>query len=57
MNDFLEVPLGQGGVSFPYYLRALDDIGYHGYLTIEREAGEDRMGDVRRAIHFLRSLE
>lgn len=57
MNDFLEVPVGQGGVSFPYYLRALDDIGYHGYLTIEREAGEDRMGDVRRAIHFLRSLE
>jgi len=57
MNDFLEVPLGQGGVSFPYYLRALDDIGYQGYLTIEREAGEDRVGDVRRAIRFLRSLE
>jgi L-ribulose-5-phosphate 3-epimerase len=57
MNDFLEVPLGQGGVSFPYYLRALDDIGYRGYLTIEREAGEDRVGDVKRAIRFLRSLE
>ncbi len=57
MNDFLEVPLGQGGVVFPHYLRALDHIGYNGYLTIEREAGEDRVGDVRRAIQFLRSLE
>ena len=56
-NDFLELPLGQGGVVVPYYLRALDDIGYHGYLTIEREAGEDRVGDVGRAVQFLRSLE
>ena len=56
-NDFIELPLGQGGVVFEYYLRALDEIGYTGYLTIEREAGEDRVGDIQRAIHFLRGFE
>ena len=67
-NDFLELPLGQGGVVFPYYLRALDEIGYEGYLTIERELMKkqgakieilegDRIGDIRQAVQFLRSLE
>ena len=57
MNKFLEVPLGEGGVAFQYYLKALDDIGYTGYLTIEREAGDDPETDVRNAVKFLRSLE
>jgi L-ribulose-5-phosphate 3-epimerase len=56
-NDFVELPLGKGGVVFPYYLAALDKIGYSGYLTIEREGGEDRVGDVAHAIRFLRGLE
>ena len=34
---FEEVPLGKGKVPFKEYLKALDDIGYKGYLTIERE--------------------
>ena len=53
----LEVPLGEGSVAFKYYLKALDDIGYDGYLTIERETGDDRVGDVRNAVTFLRSFE
>jgi L-ribulose-5-phosphate 3-epimerase len=56
-NDFIELPLGKGSVVFPYYLAALDAIGYSGYLTIEREGGEDRVGDVAHAIQFLRGLE
>jgi L-ribulose-5-phosphate 3-epimerase len=67
-NDFIELPLGEGGVVFPYYLRALDAIGYDGYLTIERELMRregttieimegDRIGDIARAIQFLRSFE
>ena len=56
-NDFVELPLGKGGVVFPHYLAALDEIGYSGYLTIEREGGEDRVGDVAYAIQFLRGLE
>jgi len=56
MNRFLEVPLGEGGVAFRHYLKALDDIGYDGFLTIEREVGDDPVSDIRKAIAFLRSL-
>ncbi len=51
-----EVPLGQGGVDFPRYLAALDAIGYDGFVTIEREGGDDRVGDVKAAVAFLRRL-
>lgn len=50
-----EVPLGTGDVNWTEYLRALDDIGYHGYLTIERECGEDPAGDIKLAAEFLRA--
>ena len=40
----LEVPLGEGSVAFIHYLKALDDIGYSGYLTIERESGANLPG-------------
>ena len=56
-NDYVELPLGQGSVVFDHYLAALDAIGYTGYLTIEREAGADRIGDVARAIQFLKGFE
>ena len=54
-SAFEEVPLGEGGVDFPAYLRALDDIGYRGFLTIEREVGPDPAGDIRRAVQFLKN--
>jgi len=52
---FLETPLGEGGVPFPSYLKALNDIGYTGFLTIEREVGADRIKDISTAINFLKS--
>ncbi len=55
-QEWLELPLGKGGVVFPYYLKALDSIGYQGYLTIEREVGDDPVQDISEAIKFLRSL-
>ena len=51
---FIELPLGQGDVDFPNYLKALDDIGYHGFLTIEREVGDDPEKDIRDAVSFLK---
>lgn len=51
---FEEVPLGRGSVPFDRYLKALDEIGYQGYLTIEREVGEDPEADIRLAKDFLR---
>jgi L-ribulose-5-phosphate 3-epimerase len=49
-----EVPLGEGEVDWPRYLRALKEIGYDGYLTIEREVGEDPAADIVTAAKFLR---
>ena len=53
---FQEMPLGKGGVDFPRYLKALDEIGYQGYLTVEREVGDDPVGDIRFAVEFLSEL-
>ncbi|MBR2877479.1 MAG: sugar phosphate isomerase/epimerase [Clostridia bacterium] len=52
---FKEVPLGTGKVDFPAYLRALEDIGYKGFLTIEREVGENPSADIELAARFLRT--
>ena len=51
---FIELALGDGDVPFPAYLKALDDIGYHGFLTIEREVGDNPMADIEKAVNFLR---
>ncbi|MFC4775981.1 sugar phosphate isomerase/epimerase family protein [Paenibacillus sp. GCM10023252] len=53
-EDFREVPLGEGGVDWQAYLQALVDIGYTGYLTIEREVGERPEQDISRAVQFLK---
>jgi L-ribulose-5-phosphate 3-epimerase len=52
---FQEVPLGEGGVKWDAYLKALQDIGYTGFLTIEREVGDSPEADIRAAVQFLRS--
>jgi L-ribulose-5-phosphate 3-epimerase len=49
-----EVPLGEGGVDFSKYLEKLKGIGYTGFLTIEREVGEDPAADISAAVEFLR---
>ncbi len=54
-GSWLEVPLGQGGVDFDKYLAALNDIGYTGYLTIEREVGENPAADIGMAVDFLKT--
>ncbi len=51
-----EAPLGEGDVPWPGYIAALRAHGYEGAFTIEREAGEDPIGDVKRAIEFLRQF-
>lgn len=51
---FIELPLGTGNVNWNGYLRALQDIGYKGFLTIERECGADPAADITMAADFLR---
>jgi sugar phosphate isomerase/epimerase len=54
-----EVPLGQGDVGIETYLRTLQDIGYTGPLTIEREIAHDRerqKADIGQAVRLLEEL-
>ncbi|MBR5271026.1 MAG: sugar phosphate isomerase/epimerase [Clostridia bacterium] len=51
---FEEVPLGTGQVDFPNYLKALEEIGYKGFLTIEREVGSTPEADIKTAYDFLK---
>lgn len=53
MRFFEEVPLGTGSVDFQNYLKALEEIGYTGFLTIEREVGENPEKDIKTAFDFL----
>lgn len=55
-SSFIELPLGQGDVDFKNYLTALEDIGYKGFLTIEREVGDDPAGDIAAAVKYLQGL-
>lgn len=53
---FREVPLGTGSVPFPAYMKALEEVGYRGFLTIEREVGDNPSGDILLAKNYLESI-
>ena len=55
-----EVPLGQGDVGMETFLRTLDELGYHGPLTIEREIPQDperQKEEIGRGIELLDGLK
>jgi len=55
-----EVPLGQGQVGMETFLRTLDEIGYHGPLTIEREIPQEpqrQKEEVGGAVRLLEELK
>lgn len=51
-----EVVVGTGQVDWKAFLKTLADGDYKGYLMIEREAGDDRVGDMRTAMTYLEKL-
>jgi sugar phosphate isomerase/epimerase len=51
-----EVPLGTGWVDWPRYVGYLREAGFNGYFAIERETGENPVGDIQKAVDFLRTL-
>lgn len=53
---FLETPLGDGDVDYAKYINALKGIGYDGYLTIERETGENPISDIQKSLNTLRNI-
>ncbi|MFD2614933.1 sugar phosphate isomerase/epimerase family protein [Paenibacillus gansuensis] len=55
--SYRELPLGEGRVKFDDYFKALQDIGYTGYLTIEREVGNNPEADIAKAIQFIKGYK
>lgn len=53
LDYYLETPLGEGSVDFDGYLNALASINYNGFLTIEREVGDNPEKDIKTAVEFL----
>ena len=54
-KGFAELPIGEGDVDWDNYLKALKEIGYDGFLTIERECGEDPAADITAATKFIKN--
>lgn len=52
----MEVPVGKGQVNWKAFLAQLRSAGFRGGLMIEREAGDERVADVRSAAELLRGL-
>jgi len=51
-----EVRVGTGAVDWPAFVSALAAVPATVRLAVEREAGEDRVGDIRAALALLRGL-
>jgi len=51
-----EVPLGEGLIDWPHYVKLLREYGFNGYFAIERETGKDPVEDIKKAVAFLRNL-
>jgi L-ribulose-5-phosphate 3-epimerase len=51
-----EVTVGTGEVDWPAFFQTLAELGYNGNFAIEREAGEQRIADIRAARDYLAEL-
>lgn len=51
---FIETPVGEGDVDFDAYVGALKEIGFDGFLAIERETGSDPSLDIAKAAAYAR---
>lgn len=51
-----EVPLGHGDIDWLAMIGLFEEIGYRGWLAVERETGNNRLADVANGVDFLRRL-
>ena len=50
------MPLGHGDIDWLRYLGVLEEGEYRGWLTVERETGNNPLADVAEGVAFLRRL-
>ncbi len=51
-----EVVVGTGQVDWRAFFRTMGELGFKGHFAIEREAGEQRVADIRTACQYLEGL-
>jgi L-ribulose-5-phosphate 3-epimerase len=51
-----EVPWGDGEVGMQRFLGVLEEISFDGAMAIEREAGDNRLGDIKLAVERLSTM-
>lgn len=51
-----ELTVGTGEVDWPAFFATLADIGYPGWLCFEREAGSQRVADIKAGVDFVKKL-
>ena len=49
-----EVPVGAGDIDWMAFTATLQVAGFNGFLTVDREQGEDRLADAIAGVKFLR---
>jgi sugar phosphate isomerase/epimerase len=49
-----EVPLGAGDIDWMSFTVTLQVLEFDGFLTVEREQGENKLADITNGIAFLR---
>jgi sugar phosphate isomerase/epimerase len=52
-----QAAIGQGEAKIGECIKKLAAVGYKGPLIIEREAGEDRIGDILRAKQYIEKIK
>lgn len=53
----VEVALGRGAVDYPELLASLEERGYRGYLSIERQHADDPLFEVGQAVKYLSNVQ
>jgi sugar phosphate isomerase/epimerase len=51
-----EVALGHGDIDWMQFLGVLEEIDYRGWMTLERDGGDNPRGDIASGVAFLRRL-
>jgi sugar phosphate isomerase/epimerase len=56
MDGGTEVPVGRGEVVWDELLAAIDESEFTGWQTVVRTSGDDRIGDITRAVQYLHNI-
>ena len=56
LSGVMETTIGEGDIDWPRLLGCFQQIGYHGWHIVDRESGDKRLEEIRKAAAYLRKL-